>query len=91
MQEVDALDMEVKRLKEVKAMHKEFRRYACLPIGVMSKPCVCCRGWTRKKHLCTHKFCDKPCRKQEQELAQQQSQQHVGGSHGGAGYHGADK
>ena len=71
LQEIEALDAEVRRLKEVKVMHKEFRRYSCMPIGVMSKPCACCRGWTKKKHLCTHKFCDKPCRKQDQELAQQ--------------------
>ena len=31
MQEIHALDQEVKRLKEVKAMHKEFRRYVEMP------------------------------------------------------------
>ena len=54
MQEIDALEIELKRLKEVKAINKEFRRFACMPIGVMSKPCACCRGWTKKKHICTH-------------------------------------
>ncbi len=39
MQEIDALEIELKRLKEVKAINKEFRRFACMPIGVMSKPC----------------------------------------------------
>jgi hypothetical protein len=33
----------------------------------MSKPCLCCRGWSKKKHLCSHLYCEKPCRKQEQE------------------------
>ena len=54
MQEIEGIDMEIKRLKEVKALHKEYRRYACMPIGVMSKPCMCCRGWSKKKHLCSH-------------------------------------
>ena len=39
MQEIEALDMEVKRLKEVKALHKEYRRFSCMPIGVMARPC----------------------------------------------------
>ena len=67
MQEIEGLDMEIKRLKEVKALHKEYRRFSNMPIGVMSKPCLCCRGWSKKKHLCSHVYCDKPCRKQDQE------------------------
>lgn len=70
MQEIEALDTEIKRLKEAKALHKEYRRFACMPIGVMSKPCQCCRGWSKKKHFCSHQFCDKPCKKHEQEQAQ---------------------
>lgn len=31
MQEIQALDQEIKRLKEVKAIHKEFRRYVEMP------------------------------------------------------------
>ena len=31
MQEIQALDHEVKRLKEVRAIHKEYRRYAEMP------------------------------------------------------------
>jgi hypothetical protein len=31
MQEIHALDQEVKRLKELKVMHKEFRRYVEMP------------------------------------------------------------
>ena len=31
MQEIHALDLEVKRLKEVKAMYKEYRRYVEMP------------------------------------------------------------
>jgi hypothetical protein len=67
MQEIEALDLEIKRLKEVKALHKEYRRFANMPLGVMSKPCLCCRGWSKKKHLCSHVYCEKPCRKQDQE------------------------
>lgn len=70
MQEIEALDSEIKRLKEVKALHKEYRRFACMPVGVMSKPCYCCRGWSKKKHFCSHSFCEKPCKKNEQEQTQ---------------------
>lgn len=63
MQEIHALDLEVRRLKEAKALHKEYRRYVEMPIGVMSRPCVCCRGWNKRKHPCSHDFCDKPCKK----------------------------
>jgi hypothetical protein len=46
-------------------MHKEFRRFVEMPIGVMSKPCACCKQWVRKKHAnCTHEHCEKPCKKQ---------------------------
>lgn len=31
MQEIHALDQEIKRLKDVKIMHKEFRRYVEMP------------------------------------------------------------
>mmetsp|Transcript_27075 Transcript_27075/g.20257 ORF Transcript_27075/g.20257 Transcript_27075/m.20257 type:complete len:92 (+) Transcript_27075:757-1032(+) len=70
MQEIHALDQEIKRLKEVKAIHKEFRRYVEMPLGVMSRPCPCCRGWSKKKHYCSHEFCEKPCKKQEEQLGQ---------------------
>ena len=40
-----------------------------MPIGVMARPCQCCRGWSKKKHSCTHQFCDKPCKKQEAEAS----------------------
>lgn len=76
MQEIQALDSEIKRLKELKAIHKEFRRYVEMPskivylifnvVGVMSRPCACCRGWSKKKHYCSHEFCEKPCKKQEE-------------------------
>lgn len=77
MQEIFALDTEIKRLKELKAIHKEFRRYVEMPsiiislifpiVGVMSRPCTCCRGWSKKKHFCSHEFCEKPCKKQEEQ------------------------
>ena len=67
IQEIHALDLEVKRLKEVKAIHKEYRRFVEMPIGVMSRPCPCCRGWNKRKHPCSHEFCPKPCKKQQAE------------------------
>ena len=42
MQEICALDQEVKRLKDIKTMHKEFRRYVEMPSNMpfllLSKP-----------------------------------------------------
>ena len=37
MQEIHALDQEIKRLKEIKAMHKEFRRYVEMPSKIYIK------------------------------------------------------
>ncbi|CDW87004.1 UNKNOWN [Stylonychia lemnae] len=34
LQEIHALDLEIKRLKELKAMHKEFRRYVEMPSNI---------------------------------------------------------
>jgi len=68
LQEIQALDKEVKRLKEVKALHKEYRRYVEMPIGVMNRPCACCREWNKKKHPCSHEYCSKPCRKNDEQL-----------------------
>lgn len=70
MQEIVALDAEAKRLKEVRAIHKEYRRYTEMPIGLMSKPCPCCNGWNKKKHPCSHEYCEKPCKRQETENLQ---------------------
>lgn len=47
-------------------MHKEFRRFAQMPIGVMSKPCNCWRKWENKKHWWSHQYWIKPCRKQDE-------------------------
>lgn len=66
MQEIEALELELMRLKESKVIHKEFRRFAQMPLGVMSKPCTCCRKWEKNKHWCSHQFCVKPCRKQNE-------------------------
>ena len=38
MQEIHALDLEVKRLKEVKAIHKEYRRYVQMPSKSLAVP-----------------------------------------------------
>ena len=44
MQEIHALDQEIKRLKEIKAMHKEFRRYVEMPskISLLINYCSWC-------------------------------------------------
>lgn len=38
-----------------------------MPIGLMSKPCACCHGWNKRKHPCSHEFCEKPCKRHEDE------------------------
>ncbi|TNV79072.1 hypothetical protein FGO68_gene7949 [Halteria grandinella] len=77
MQEIHSLDSEIKRLKEVQVMHKEFRRFVEMPIGVMSKPCACCKQWVRKKHPnCSHQHCEKPCKKQLETPTSHPQQQH---------------
>ena len=35
MQEIHALDQELKRLREMKVIHKEFRRYVEMPSKVL--------------------------------------------------------
>lgn len=47
MQEIHALDLEVRRLKEAKVLHKEYRRYVEMPskckhriISTIAKGCV---------------------------------------------------
>lgn len=67
--EIDALELEIMRLKEAKIIHKELRRVVQMPLGVMSRPCTCCRKWEKKKHWCSHEYCPKPCRKQCDEQA----------------------
>ena len=66
MQEIEALELELMRLKESKVIHKEFRRFAQMPLWVMSKPCTWWRKWEKKKHWCSHQFWIKPCRKQDE-------------------------
>eukprot|EP00341_Mesodinium_pulex_P004698 CAMPEP_0116989352 /NCGR_PEP_ID=MMETSP0467-20121206/64756_1 /TAXON_ID=283647 /ORGANISM="Mesodinium pulex, Strain SPMC105" /LENGTH=91 /DNA_ID=CAMNT_0004685757 /DNA_START=198 /DNA_END=473 /DNA_ORIENTATION=+ len=64
-EEVFAIERELNRLKEIKHWSKELRRCAGLPVGVLSKPCVCCGAWAKKKHKCLHIHCEKPCAHQE--------------------------
>lgn len=78
----------MKRLKEVRAIHKEYRRYTEMPskplftnlpissiiVGLMSKPCQCCNGWNKKKHPCSHDICEKPCKRLETEKIAIQNQ-----------------
>ena len=47
MQEVEALDTEIKRLKEIKTMQREFRRF----VGLPSKPLLNRYSWSHGKTL----------------------------------------
>ena len=45
MQEIHALDLEVKRLKEVKAIHKEYRRYVEMPSKSFQQESIISFSW----------------------------------------------
>ena len=51
-------------------MNREFRKIAGLPckiyvilVGTCSSPCTCCRKSDKKKHDCTHDYCEPNCSK----------------------------
>ena len=54
----------------MKSMNREFRKISGLPFGVSSTPCPCCKKLERKKHDCTHEFCEPNCSKKKSELTQ---------------------
>ncbi|CAI2360018.1 unnamed protein product [Moneuplotes crassus] len=57
MQEIDALDQEIARLRDLRKIHQDFRESVGFPIGVMKSACPCCGQWTIKKHFCLHEIC----------------------------------
>eukprot|EP00831_Metopus_contortus_P014154 TRINITY_DN1583_c0_g1_i2.p2 TRINITY_DN1583_c0_g1~~TRINITY_DN1583_c0_g1_i2.p2 ORF type:complete len:247 (-),score=42.37 TRINITY_DN1583_c0_g1_i2:58-798(-) len=52
-------------LERNQTFNREYRKIAGFPIGVLSKPCQCCKKWERKFHMCSHLYCPKPCKKME--------------------------
>ena len=83
LHEIEALENEINRLKKMKLMNREFRKLANLPFGICTTPCTCCHKLERKKHDCTHEFCDPNCakKKAEQQMLLKESQNNFNNSY----------
>jgi hypothetical protein len=51
-------------------MNREFRKAANLPFGISTNPCSCCKKLEKRKHECTHEFCEPTCSKKKAEQHQ---------------------
>ena len=69
LNEIEGLENEINRLKALKLINRECRKLAGLPFGITTTFCQCCHLFERKKHDCSHKFCNDNCpRKKSEEL-----------------------
>ena len=71
LQEIEGLENEINRLKCLKLVNRECRKIAGLPFGITTNFCQCCHLFEKKKHDCSHKYCNNNCpRKKAEELMQ---------------------
>ena len=71
LQEIEGLENEINRLKCLKLINRECRKIAGLPFGITTNFCQCCHLFEKKKHDCSHKYCNNNCpRKKAEELMQ---------------------
>ena len=69
LNEIEGLENEINRLKALKLINRECRKLAGLPFGITTTFCQCCHLFERKKHDCSHKYCNDNCtRKKAEEL-----------------------
>ena len=69
LNEIEGLENEINRLKALKLMNRECRKLAGLPFGITTNFCQCCHLLEKKKHECSHKYCNDNCpRKKAEEL-----------------------
>jgi hypothetical protein len=69
LNEIEGLENEIYRLKSLKLINRECRKLAGLPFGITTNFCQCCHLFEKKKHDCSHKFCNDSCpRKKADEL-----------------------
>jgi hypothetical protein len=61
LNEIEGLENEINRLKILKLVNRECRKLAGLPFGVTTNFCQCCHLFEKKKHDCSHKFCNENC------------------------------
>ena len=65
LNEIEALENEISRLKKMKIVNRECRKISGLPFGVSTIFCNCCHLVEKKKHNCSHKFCNENCPKKK--------------------------
>ena len=69
LNEIEGLENEINRLKALKLLNRECRKLAGLPFGITTNFCQCCHLLEKKKHDCSHKYCNDNCpRKKQDEL-----------------------
>ena len=71
LHEIEGLENEINRLKCLKLINRECRKIAGLPFGITTAFCQCCHLFEKKKHECSHKYCNNNCpKKKAEELMQ---------------------
>ena len=65
LNEIEALENEISRLKKMKIVNRECRKISGLPFGISTIFCNCCHLVEKKKHNCSHKFCNENCPKKK--------------------------
>jgi len=67
LNEIEGLENEINRLKILKLINRECRKIAGLPYGITTNFCQCCHLFEKKKHDCSHKYCNDNCPKKKVE------------------------
>ena len=67
LHEIEGLENEINRLKCLKLINRECRKIAGLPFGINTIFCQCCHLFDKKKHDCSHKYCNNNCSKKKAE------------------------
>ena len=67
LNEIEGLENEINRLKTLKLINRECRKIAGLPYGITTNFCQCCHLFEKKKHDCSHKYCNDNCQKKKVE------------------------
>ena len=67
LNEIEGLENEINRLKILKLVNRECRKLAGLPFGITTNFCQCCHLFEKKKHDCSHKFCNDNCPRKKAE------------------------
>ena len=67
LNEIEGLENEINRLKSLKLINRECRKIAGLPYGITTNYCQCCHLFEKKKHDCSHKYCNNNCPKKKVE------------------------